>query len=278
MTQHMRNASMNRVQGSSVNLLSVATMSVLLAFSVVVVVLVMVDLLFAEPATIVQVLREPSVVYAARLSLITSIITAYLVVIFAIPIGYALSRYRFVGRVVLDTIVDLPMVLPPLVIGVSLLALFATRPGQWFQDNVTQVVYTRGGIVLCQFFVAVSYGIRASKSAFDSVDPAFEHLALTLGSTRTGAFRRVALPMAWRGLLAGAIMGWARAVGVFGPLMVFAGAVRMRTEVLPTTVYLELSTGGLEEALAVALILLGLAFSGLLIIHALSARERWWGT
>jgi molybdate transport system permease protein len=168
------------------------------------------------------------------------------------------------------------MVMPPVMIGVSLLVFFVSPVGRWI-EQFTPVVFTVKGIVLCQFFVAVSYGIRSAKAAFDGVDPGLEGLALTLGATRWRAFRKVALPLAWPGLLAGAIMGWARAVGVFGPLLVFAGAVRMRTEVMPTTIFLELSIGHIERAVAVALLMLVMATVALTIIHALGSR-RYWGT
>jgi len=268
-----------RVAGPRVHMLSVINTGVLVVFILAVVTLIAVDFFYAKPAAILEVLRTKEVRAAFRLTLISSIITLYLIILCAVPIGYALSRYRFPGRVIADTIVDLPMVLPPLVIGVSLLVLFGTGPGRWFQEHIMQFVFRRKGIVLCQFFVAVSYGIRASKAAFDGVEERLEDLALTLGCTRKGAFFRVALPMARRGLLAGSIMAWARAVGVFGPLVIFAGAVRMKTEVLPTSIYLELSVGHVEQAIAVALVMVCLAGFALVSIHTLSGRDqRWWGT
>jgi molybdate transport system permease protein len=125
--------------------------------------------------------------------------------------------------------------------------------------------------------VSASYGIRAAKSSFNAVDPRLERLALTLGCTHGRAMRMVALPMARNGLAAGAVMAWARAVGVFGPLMVFAGAVRMKTEVLPTTIYLELTVGRIEPALAVAMLMLAIAMVALTLIHWLGQTNRWWG-
>ena len=199
---------------------------------------------------------------------------------FAVPVGYALSRYRFPGHAVADTIVDLPIVLPPLVIGVSLLVFFQTPLGQFIegpQGLNLRFVYTTRGIILCQFLVSASYGIRAAKAAFDGVDRRLEDLALTLGCTRMQAFRKVALPLARNGIVAGAIMAWARAVGVFGPLMIFAGAVRMKTEVMPTTIFLELSIGRVEVAIAVAIAMLTMAAVALILIHSLAPGRRWWG-
>ncbi len=269
------------VAGPRVHPVSVVTSAVLVAFLAAVAALILADVLYlaAEgPEAMREVLESKPVRHAFFLSLVTSGATLVLVVAVAVPVGYALSRYRFPGSVVLDALVDLPIVLPPLVVGISLLVFFRTPVGQWIESVPgLQFVYTPKGIVLAQFFVSASYGIRASKAAFDAVDRRLEHLALTLGCTHGQAMRWVALPMARRGLAAGAVMAWARAVGVFGPLMVFAGTVRMKTEVLPTTIYLELSIGRIEPALAVALLMLVMAMAALVLIHAFGGGRRWWG-
>jgi molybdate transport system permease protein len=188
--------------------------------------------------------------------------------------GYALSRYRFPGHVLVDSMVDLPIILPPLVVGLSLLVFFQTAAGKWIESTGLEFVFQKKGIVLCQLLVSASFGIRAMKLTFDSIDTRLENVALTLGSGRVGTFFRVSLPMAWRGIVASAILIWTRALGIFGPLMVFVGAVRMRTEVLPTTVYLEQSVGHLEAALAVAVLMLGLAVTALVGIRMVGLGQR----
>ncbi len=264
------------VAGRSVNPLSVITLSFLAVFLAAIMLLVVADLLYTDSKTILDLFRSREVLAAMRLTAITSVITLVLVVLFAVPVVYALSRYRFPGHRAADVLVDLPIVLPPVVVGISLLVLFATWPGRWIAQlgfNPHSVM----GIVLCQFFVSASFAIRASKAAFDGVDRRLENLALTLGCTRLRAFRMVALPMAGSGLLAGAIMAWARAVGVFGPLMVFVGSVRLKTEVMPTTIYLELTIGRVEAALAVAIVMLLVAAVALALIRWLAGTARWWG-
>jgi len=270
---------MPAVAGPRVHWVSVLTIAFLVVFVGAVVGLIVADVCYTRPGPMLEVLRSPEVRFAIVLSLITSGASLVLVIGFSIPVGYALSRYRFPGSAVLDALVDLPIVLPPVVIGVSLLVFFRTWLGQWIESIPwLQFVYTPQGIVLCQFFVSASYGIRGAKSAFDSVDRRLEHLALTLGCTHGRAFRMVALPMARNGLAAAAVMAWARAVGVFGPLMIFAGAVRMKTEVMPTTIFLELSVGRIEPALAVAMLMLVIAMVALTLIHWLGSRHRWWRT
>ncbi|MBI5726009.1 MAG: ABC transporter permease [Planctomycetes bacterium] len=267
---------MSAVAGPRLNLVSAVTIFFLAAFMLLVISLVAVDVYYTNPQAIGEVLSSPEVRHAIVLTLWTTVLSALLVVIFAIPMGYALSRYRFPGSVVMDALVDIPIVLPPVVIGVSLLVLFSTDTGRWIEDHGVEMVYKPAGIVLCQFLVSASYGIAASRAAFDAVDIRLEHLAMTLGCTRWGAFRRVALPLAANGVIAGSVLAWARAVGVFGPLMVFAGVVRMKTEVLATTVYLEISVGHIQPALAVALVMIALAMTALVIIHALGIGRRWW--
>jgi molybdate transport system permease protein len=277
---------MAAVAGPRIHWVSVTTVGFLAVFLLGVVGLIAADVLYLAEAQaahpdrrlLAEVLNSPQIRHALYLSLVTSGAALVLVVLFAVPVGYALSRYRFPGSVVLDALVDLPIVLPPVVIGVSLLVLFRTSIGQFIESIPwLRFVYTPKGIVLCQFFVSASYGIRAAKAAFDGVDERLERLAMTLGCTHGRAFRMVALPMARNGLAAGAVMAWARAVGVFGPLMIFAGTVRMKTEVLPTTIYLELSIGRIEPALAVAMLMLAIAMVALTVIHLLGSSGRWHG-
>lgn len=277
MTSRSRGGNTGRVAGSRVHLVSVTSTALLLVFVGVIAALFAADVAYVDPGAFRTALGAEPVRAAILLSAKTSAASLVLVLLFAVPIGYALSRYRFPGKAIADAIVDLPIVLPPVVIGVSLLVFFQTGPGRWIEETFMRFVYTVPGIVLCQFLVSASYGIRSAKAAFDGCDPGLEELALTLGCTRTQAFFRVALPLARSGVVAGAILAWTRAVGLFSPLMIFSGAVRMKTEVMPTTIYLELSVGRIDVALAVALVMVVMAGTALVCIHVLSARHRWWG-
>jgi molybdate transport system permease protein len=275
-----REMGMSTVAGPRVHWVSVATVAFLAVFVLAVLALVAADLWFTDAESMRKVLASEEIRHAVRLSLLTTAISLVLVIVFAIPVGYALSRYRFPGSVVLDAIVDLPIVMPPVILGVSLLVFFRTPVGRWIESvEWLRFVYTVKGIVLCQFFMSASLGIRASKAAFDAADQRLERLALTLGCTHGQAFRMIALPMARNGIAAGAVMAWARAVGVFGPLLIFVGAVPMKTEVMPTVVYLEISIGHIEPALAVAMLMLAMAMVTLVLLHWLGAgRRRWWAS
>lgn len=233
------------------------------------------DIGYVDAEAFREVFRSAEIRAAVWLSLWSTFATVAIGLLFAIPMGYALSRYRFPGHAVVDSIVDLPIVLPPLVLGMSLLVFFYQSPmGSWIQRAGLEFAFQPRGIVLCQFLVSASFGIRAVKLTFDGIDPRIEHVAMTLGCTRAGAFFRVALPMARRGIIVGGILIWTRAFGIFGPLAIFVGTAPMQTEVLPTFIYLEQSTGNLEVALAAAVLMLLLAAAALVIVRIVGLGQR----
>ncbi|HVL14432.1 MAG TPA: ABC transporter permease [Gemmata sp.] len=209
---------------------------------------------------------------AVWLSLVSCTITSILSVWVAVPLGYLLSRTRFPGRGAIDLLLDVPLVLPPLVIGLSLLILFQTAPGVWFERHAFPVTYAVAGVVLAQFAVSAAFAARTMRVTFDQIDPRTEDIARTLGCSRSQAFWRVTLPEARRGVLTAFTLAWARALGEFGPILVFAGATRMRTEVLSTSVFLELSVGNLEAALAVSLLMIAVAVAVLVVTRAFGLR------
>ncbi len=235
-------------------------------YVLLIVAMLVADAAFTSPHHLWQALQSREIRYAVRLSLISSSLTAILSVWVAVPIGYLMARHRFPGQTVLDAILDIPIVLPPLVVGLSLLILFQTPPGKAF-EKVIPVTYEIPSIILAQFSVACAFAVRTLRGTFDQINPRQEQVALTLGCRRSQAFWRVVLPEARRGVLTAGTLAWARALGEFGPILVFAGATRMRTEVLPTTVFLELSVGHIEAAVAVSLLMVMAAVLVLVIIR-----------
>jgi molybdate transport system permease protein len=219
------------------------------------------DVAFTSPRHFAAALAKPEIQYAVRLTLISCTISALLSVWVATPLGYLLSRFSFRGRWLVDTIIDIPVVLPPLVIGLSLLILFHLPMGGSNLEEQLQrrlglsVTYAEPAVVLAQFAVACAFAVQTMRVTFDQIDIRAEQVALTLGARRSHAFLQIALPQAWRGVVAATTIAWARSLGEFGPILVFAGATRMRTEVLSTTVFLELSVGQLEAAVAVSLLM-----------------------
>jgi molybdate transport system permease protein len=164
------------------------------------------------------------------------------------------------------------------VIGLSLLILFHIPIGSSNLEEILQkvtgfrITYAVPAVILAQFAVAGAFAVQTMRVTFDQIDRRAEEVALTLGCRRSQAFLQVALPQAWRGIVAAMTIAWARSLGEFGPILVFAGATRMRTEVLSTTVFLELSVGQLEAAVAVSLIMVLASMLVLGVVRMLGAR------
>jgi molybdate transport system permease protein len=224
------------------------------------------DLTFTTPGHVWEALRSEEIQYAIKLSLISCTVTMILSLIVAIPTGYFMSRYNFYGKRVLDAILDIPIILPPLVIGLSLLILFQTAPGRFIESHM-RITYTVYSVVIAQFMVACAFAVRTMNVTFSQIDARQEDVALTLGCSKGQAFWMVLLPQAKNGILTAGSLAWARALGEFGPILIFSGATRMRTEVLPTTVFLELSIGNIEAAVAVSLIMIFAGFGVLMIVR-----------
>jgi molybdate transport system permease protein len=236
-------------------------------------VLLIVGMLVAEavhtrPSDLLAVLRDPDIRSSIVLSLVASGASALLSTAVAVPLGYVLSRGRFWGRGAVDAIVDIPIVLPPLVVGLSLLILFQRTP-----LRALGVTYEVSSVVIAQFSVAAAFATRTMKAAFDELSPRTEDVARTLGCTRWGAFVRVTLPEARRGILAAGTIAFARSIGEFGPVLVFSGATRGKTEVMATTVFLELSVGRLEAAAAVSLLMVAVALALTVLVRRFGGRR-----
>jgi molybdate transport system permease protein len=210
--------------------------------------------------------------YAVWLSLISCTITTVLSLWVAVPLGYLLSRTNFPGKSVADTILDIPIVLPPIVIGISLLILFQTPLGLMIQ-SVIPVTFQIPSVIIAQFTVAAAFAVRTMRVTFDQINPRVEQVALTLGCSRGQAFWWVSYPQAKRGMLAAATLAWARSLGEFGPIVIFAGSTSGKTLVLPTQVFLENSTGKVEAALAVSLFMVLMACVVLIIMRAVGVRH-----
>jgi molybdate transport system permease protein len=276
------------------------------SYVVLIVAMLAADLAYTTPGHIFAALAEPNTRYAIWLSLISCSITAILSVWVAVPLGYLLSRWddaairstldrtgRALGplrgivrllnpKVLIEAILDIPVVLPPLVIGLSLLILFTipldaqthlARSERMNLDKLLQaafgmkVSFTVLAVVLAQFAVSCAFAVRTMRVTFDQITPRQEQVALTLGCSRSQAFWLVVLPEARRGVVTAATLAWARALGEFGPILVFAGATPRNTEVLSTTVFLELSVGRLEAAVAVSLLMIAAAAVVLAIVR-----------
>jgi molybdate transport system permease protein len=236
------------------------------------------DVASTSRADLAAALTKPEILFAVRMTLVSCTLAALLSLWVAVPLGYLLERFTFRGRGVVDAVLDIPVVLPPLVLGLSLLILFHLPLGGTTLEALVQrwlgvpVTYGPVAVVLAQFVVAAAFAIHSMRLTFARIDPRPEAIAMTLGCRRSQAFWRVAFPQAWRGMIAAFSIAWARSLGEFGPILVFAGATRMKTEVLSTTVFLELSVGRLEAAVAVSLLMVVASVIVLSVVRIVGGR------
>ena len=225
-------------------------------------------LLYSPLPALLASLENPEIHFAILLSLITSIVSTGICILIAVPVAYGLARYTFPGKRIATLVLTLPLTLPPLVAGIALLLFFGSTPwGRALEDAGFAVIFTPLGIIVAEVFVNLPYMVRIMRSAFDSINPRFEHVAKTLGCTDTGAFLKVSLPMARHGIIAGTVITWSKAMGEFGAVLMLAGATTMRTETLPIALYLNISTGDVDLAIAAATILILIALAALCTVE-----------
>lgn len=221
-----------------------------------------------------ETLRRPLVTEALRLSVLTSLSSVFLALLLGTPVAYLLARRRFPGAALLDTLIDLPMVLPPTVAGVALLMTFGRRGllGPWLDVVGVQISFTPVAVILAQTFVSAPFYIRAARAGFHSVDQELERVAYTLGHSAFSTFLRVTIPLAFPALLGGAVMAWARALGEFGATIMFAGNLTGRTQTMPLAIYTAMESD-LTAALVLSALLVIVSFSVLFCVRLLLQRS-----
>ncbi|MFC1498031.1 ABC transporter permease [Verrucomicrobiota bacterium] len=231
------------------------------------------------PEALKEAFSEPALLNAIKLSLATTIASTLLSVLVAVPSGYLLSRRNLPGHFLWDTILDLPIVLPPLVMGLSVLIFFNTSLGRWLDRGIVEsglFVYQPLGIVLVQFAVGCAFAVRVIKAGFDGLDHRYEEVAMVLGANRAQTFFKVVLPNIAPSLVAGAVISWARIFGLFGPVLLVCGTIRNRTEIMPTTIFLETSIGRIEVALVVGALMILISMTTIVVFKRLGGKGYLW--
>lgn len=227
-------------------------------------------LLRLEWSDLWSTMRESVVTQAIWLSLMTSLLATGLALVFGAPLAYVLARRQFRGRTIVDTLVDLPMVLPPSVAGIALLIAFGRRGliGAPLAEFGITLSFTQIAVVLAQCFVAAPYFVKAASAGFAGVDRDLEQAAALDGASGAQVFRLITVPLAWPALFSGAVMTWARALGEFGATIIFAGNLPGRTQTMPLAIYLGFERD-LNLALTLAVILLAVSFAVLALVKGL---------
>ena len=219
-------------------------------------------------AEIWESLLSKEMLFSLKLTVWTSLLSTFLVFMVSVPTGYSLSRIDFWGKSIVKTIIDLPIAFPELVLGLCLLLLFGNPEVQKILEAAGfDFVFTRQGIVVAQFFTALPYSVRIIKSTFDYINPRLEFVSRSLGYSMFETFLKVSLPLAKSGLLAATIIAFARSIGTFGTVLILAGGSYMQTEILPITLYLNISYGNMPMAITSGIILVIVSFIAILVFE-----------
>jgi molybdate transport system permease protein len=240
-----------------------------LAFLTVPVVAIFVDV---PPGDLVDSLGDAAALDALRLSLETSAIALAVIVVVGTPAAWLLATRRWRGRSVLITLVELPLVVPPAVAGIGLLAALGPDGllGGALDEAGIRLAFETAGVVVALTFVASPFYVRQAIAGFEALDPALLDASRTLGASEARTFARVAVPVARGALGAGAALAWGRALGEFGATLMFAGSFRGVTQTAPLAIYERFATD-FTSALALAAVLVALSAAILLTVKVLLA-------
>lgn len=204
-------------------------------------------------------LSEADVRSAISLSLLAATTSSFVAIAIAIPTAYALARIDFPGKRLIDTLIDLPMVLTPIALGTLILMSWNTAIGRILTNLGMTIPFTLAGVILAQFTVVVAISVRMLKATFEQINPRQEQVARLLGCSAFGSFLHVTLPLAKSGILAAIILTWARAIGEFGATVMVAGTAKGQTATLPSSIYLAMSMADLPKAVTLVVILIGIS-------------------
>lgn len=214
------------------------------------------------------------ILYAIWISISAASLATVFAILIAVPAAFALSRYDFRLKSWIDLILELPMIISPAALGAVILIFFQTPLGLAIRDNVIDVVYAFSGIVLAQFITVLGIATRMIKAVFDEVPVRYENIARTMGAGPGKAFFQIALPLAKNGIFSAVVLTWAKAIGEFGATITVAGSMSMKTETLPTAIFLTLSTADIKGTVILILILLFISLCLLIATRYFFNNER----
>ena len=220
-----------------------------------------------------EILTSVPVLSALRLSLVTASIATVICLVLGVPLAWLLARSAVPGRAVLRGLVTVPLVLPPVIGGIALLVAFGRTGvvGRWLDQSFgVSLPFTTVAVVLAQTFVAMPFLVIAVEGALRSADRRYDDVAATLGASRWTTFRRVTLPGVLPGVIAGAVLCFARALGEFGATITFAGSFPGTTRTLPIEAYVAIGAGNSDTAIVLSLLMIAVAVAVLV-----GLRERW---
>jgi molybdate transport system permease protein len=219
-------------------------------------------------------LSDPGVVNALQLSLTTSVISLVVVILVGTPFAYVHCRNTYPGKMIVDTLIDLPLVLPPAVAGMALLVLYGRVGliGRYLNIFGITLAFTTAAVIMAQIFVASPFYLRQAKSLFEQLDPSYEQTAKTLGASPLRIFATITLPLCASGLVSGAVMTLGRALGEFGATIMFAGNLPGVTQTMPLAVYVGME-GNFNIGLTISILLVLISFAIMIAVRFLATWE-----
>lgn len=217
-----------------------------------------------------EAVTSAEVLFSLRMSVVTSSISTVLCLLLALPTAYALSRTNMPCKRVAEVLMELTLSLPYILLGFALLLIFSSPVGKALREAGLAVVFEPTGIVFAQLIVNLPFAIRMVRTAFSDVSPRMEFVAKTLGATPGDVFRTIILPQCRNSLISTFVLTWARGMGEFGATLMLVGVTRMKTETLPGSIYLSISTGNTDTAMATAMIMLLLSAATLVVANVLN--------
>jgi molybdate transport system permease protein len=220
-----------------------------------------------------QAMATPEARDALLLSIRTTSTSMLIIVLVGTPAAYVLARKDFPGKRLVDSLIDIPAVLPPSAAGIALLLTFGRfgLAGRYLEAFGIQITFTTVAVVMAEVFVAAHFYVRQATVGFSQVSRDIEEAAGVDGAGRFGTFVRVTVPLAFPALVAGAVMAWARALGEFGATVVFAGSFQGVTQTVPLAIFAEFQTN-IDAAVALSVMVLGFAFSVILAVRYLTRK------
>lgn len=220
-----------------------------------------------------EAVTSSEVLFSLRMSATSSTLSTAGCMLLALPTAYVLTHTRIPGRRVLEVVMELTLSLPYIVLGFALLLVFSSPLGAALQDIGLAVVFQPAGIVLAQMSVNIPFSLRMVRTAFSGVNPRMEFVARTLGASSWSVFTTITLASCRNQLISALVLTWARGMGEFGATLMLVGVTRMRTETLPGSIYLSISTGDTDTAMATAMIMLLVSAAALALTSALSRTD-----
>lgn len=211
--------------------------------------------------------------FSVKLSLYTASISTIICMTLAIPTAYTLTKGSFPFKKICQIIIELPLSMPYLVLGLSLLIIFSSDFGKVLKGMGFKVVFDKNGIIMAQTLVNLPYVIRFIMNAFQEVDERLEFISGSLGASKWKRFLTITLPLCKNAIISTIILAWSRALGEFGATLMLVGATRMKTETLPASIYLHMATGDMGAAMASATVILFISFVSLLVTSWLGTKN-----